>query len=147
MEEESVELPLNQINYYKIIRFNSIPNSEIRIELESKGVLFLDYISQNAYTVSIPNNFSKSDFNGFDISHVQDIPKILRCDPSIFESPIPKWADKGDKINLEIILMKNYDLNFFLDYLDVVGSTIIDTNSYANIVRCEFPKNKLSELS
>ena len=147
LEEESVELPLNQINYYKIIRFNSIPNSEIRIELESKGVLFLDYISQNAYIVSIPNNFSKSDFNGYDISHVQDIPKILRCDPSIFESPIPKWADKGDKINLEIILMKNYDLNFFLDYLDVVGSTIIDINSYANIVRCEFPKNKLSELS
>ena len=40
LEEESVELPLNQINYYKIIRFNSIPNSEIRIELESKGVIF-----------------------------------------------------------------------------------------------------------
>ena len=147
LQEKPFEPSLNQTNYYKIIRFNSIPKSEIRSELESKGILFLDYISQNAYTVSIPYNFLKSNLVGYDITHVQDIPKILRCDPAIFESPIPQWADKGNKINLEIILMKNYELNFFLEYLDALGSTIIDINSSANIVRCEFPKNKLMELS
>ena len=147
LNEESVEPSLNQENYYKIIRFFSIPNSEIRKELESKGIYFLDYISQNSYTVSIPNNFLKSNLYGYNITHVQDIPKILRCDPAIFESPIPQWADKDDKIKLEIILMKNYELNFFKNYLDLLGSTIIDINSSANIVRCEFPKNKLEELS
>ena len=147
LKEEPFEPSLNQTNYYKIVRFSSIPKRETRRELESKGILFIDYISQNAYTVSIPYNFLKSNFVGYDITHIQDIPKILRFDPAIFESPIPQWADKGDKINLEVILMKNYELNFFLEYLDALGSTIIDINSTANIVRCELPKNKLMELS
>ena len=36
--------------------------------------------------------------------------------------------------------MKNYDLNFFLRLSCRIGSTIIDINIYANIVRCEFLK-------
>ena len=137
---------LNQTNYYKILRFNSIPKRETRNELESKGILFLDYMSQNAYTVSIPYNFLKSNLVGYDITHVQDIPEILRCDPAIFESPIPQWAVRGDRINLEIILMKHYELNFFLGYLDDLGYTIIDMNSSTNNIRCKLPKNKLVEI-
>ena len=43
--------------------------------------------------------------------------KSLRCNPAIFESPIPQYADKVDKISSEIILMKNFQINIFIDYL------------------------------
>ena len=118
LNEELRELSIGQTNYYKIIRFVSIPNREIRNEIESKGISFLEYLSENSYIVSIPNNFLKSNLDSFSITHVQDIPKILRFDPAIFESPIPLWADINDKIKLEIILMKNFDSNLFLKYLD-----------------------------
>ena len=111
------------------------------------GIYFLEYISENCYIVSIPNNFLKSSLEEYNISHVQDIPKSLRCNPAIFESPIPQYADKVDKISLEIILMKNFQINIFIDYLKAKGASIIDINSVANIVRCDLPKNKLEEIS
>ena len=138
---------LDQPNYYKIIRFISIPKKKTRDEIESMGIYFLEYISENCYIVSIPNNFLKSSLEEYNISHVQDIPKSLRCNPAIFESPIPQYADKVDKISLEIILMKNFQINIFIDYLKAKGASIIDINSVANIVRCDLPKNKLEEIS
>ena len=146
LNEESNYGDSNQTNYYKVIRFISIPNKRIRNEIESMGIYFLEYISENSYVVSIPNNFLKSNLEDYNISHVQNIPKNLRFDPVIFESPIPKYADKIDKISLEIILMKNFDFNIFADFLNAIGANIIEINRYANIVRCDLPKNKLEEI-
>ena len=147
LNEEFNYSNLDQPNYYKIIRFISIPNKETRDEIESMGIYFLEYISENCYIVSIPNNFLKSRLEEYNITHVQNIPKSLRCNPAIFESPIPQYADKIDKISLEIILMKNFQINIFIDYLKAKGASIIDFNSVANIVRCDLPKNKLEEIS
>ena len=147
LNEEFNYSNLDQPNYYKIIRFISIPNKETRDEIESMGIYFLEYISENCYIVSIPNNFLKSRLEEYNITHVQNIPKSLRCNPAIFESPIPQYADKIDKISLEIILMKIFQINIFIDYLKAKGASIIDFNSVANIVRCDLPKNKLEEIS
>ena len=130
LNEESNYGYLDQPNYYKVIRFISIPNKSIRNEIESMGIYFLEYISENSYIVSIPNNFLKSNLEDYNISHVQNIPKNLRFNPVIFESPIPKYADKIDKISLEIILMKNFDFNIFVDYLKAIGANIIEINTY-----------------
>ena len=51
---------LDQPNYYKIIRFISIPKKKTRDEIESMGI-FLEYISENCYIISIPNNFLNLD--------------------------------------------------------------------------------------
>ena len=44
---------LDQPNYYKVIRFISIPNKSIRNEIESMGIYFLEYISVWSFWSSI----------------------------------------------------------------------------------------------
>ena len=94
-------------NYKIFLLAFSTTNLKLTINRFKDQAKHSKYFSDiKVFTNKSIDNFLKSNLEDYNISHVQNIPKNLRFDPVIFESPIPKYADKIDKISLEIILMK-----------------------------------------
>jgi len=59
--------------YYRLIQFENIPNSEQITHLQEQGLTLLQYIPNKAYLVAMEESFEISSLRDFGVRHIKNI--------------------------------------------------------------------------
>ncbi|MCH8317352.1 MAG: hypothetical protein IIA88_02450 [Bacteroidetes bacterium] len=121
--------------YFKFIQFYEIPNQDDREEIESMGIRLLNYIPNNTYAASIPENFDPGLLQKLNVRSVISIEADYKIDNRLKTLPYPDWALYGDNsIDIVVQYYKNIDPAKVKNLLIERGSNIISAYDYSNLV-------------
>ena len=121
--------------FYRVFSFKKIPSNDEKNEMNSLGIRFLDYLPNNNYLVSIPENFPLFQLENFNISHVEKVPLNLKLDPKLTEMSYPNWAKDGDLIKISILLMRDAQFENTLNRIIQKRIRVLESDSYSMIIR------------
>lgn len=91
---------------YLVIQFSEIPKQEIRKAIENDGLRLLDYLPNNAYLASIPQNYDLHRLIPAGARAFMEPGATIRFSNTLFSGNYPDWAMDGSKIN---VMLKPYD--------------------------------------
>src|SRR5215218_5486910 len=75
-----------------VLQFETLPTENVRKELAATGIELLDYIPQNAYTVSITGNINPGVLQKAGARAVTTLTAKQKMHPAIAKGQIPGWA-------------------------------------------------------
>jgi len=132
--------------YYRLIQFENIPNSEQITHLQEQGLTLLQYIPNKAYLVAMEESFEISSLRDFGVRHISKIPDLLKISEELVFESYPPHILKGDQLELLISYPESIDQTFILAYLESIGVTATEYNGYDQTIQVLAPKSRLAEL-
>ena len=97
--------------HYKLMIFNSVPTDNVKESLKSKGVVFLEYVPNNAFIVKFTPQANYDFLNQKNISGIYDLPSTLKLDYRLHDWNIPQHAiATNDKVKVAVIAMKGVNI-------------------------------------
>ena len=132
--------------FYRLISFIKLPSNDQKKEMNMLGIRFLDYLPNNNYLVSLPENFSLFQLENFNISHLEKVPLILKFDPVLTEMPYPNWAKDGDLIKISILLMRDAQFENALNRIIQKRIRVLESDSYSMIIRASISPSDVQEI-
>ena len=130
--------------YFKYVQFHEIPSSLVRNEMESRGIKFLGFIPDFAYTIAIPTGFDINQFQTYNIRCVSSILPEYKLSPSLLNEDYPDWSLRG---NNEIDIIISYYPNVSLDDINLLKDGLIKTiNQEDNLAKTQIVRVSISEL-
>lgn len=131
-------------NIYRIIQFYNIPSQELKNKMEHSGLVFLDYIPNKAYVVSIPYGFDINLLKAFNIRSVTGIIPEYKQNPLILDRNYPEFALAGNnEIKIIVSYYSNLDFNTAGSYIEPYLISIIQNDKLAH---SQIVKVKLDDL-
>ncbi|MCB0805539.1 MAG: S8 family serine peptidase [Bacteroidales bacterium] len=119
--------------YHKIIQFYEIPTSQEKQILESKGIKFLDYIPNRAYTVAIPKSFDMALFADFNLRNISDIVLAYKLDMYLLDKNYPSYALRdNNKIELIISWFSSLNYQLALESLKDFETELVQDDAFAH---------------
>lgn len=132
--------------YYRLMGFKEIPEQQTIDNLKKLDINFISYLPKNTYVVSLPVNLDKSNLLEYEINNIEKIPLTAKFHQSIFESPLPIWANDSNNVKVSITLMKDAEIEDLLNYLINKNTRILDVNKVVKIIRTSVPKLILMDI-
>ena len=86
--------------YYRLMGFKEIPEQQTIDNLMKLDINFISYLPKNTYVVSLPVNLDKSNLLEYEINNIEKIPLSAKFHQSIFESPLPIWANDSNNVKV-----------------------------------------------
>ncbi|RLD61330.1 MAG: hypothetical protein DRJ05_02830, partial [Bacteroidetes bacterium] len=108
--------------YFKYIQFFEIPLLPDFENLESNGIVFIDFIPDYAYIIAIPSDFNIKKFNGYNIRCISPILKDYKLSPSLLDKDYPDWALRG---NNEMDIIVSYYSTVSIDKVNLLKGGLI----------------------
>jgi hypothetical protein len=118
---------------YVWMQFYTTPLQAIQDGLKTKGILFLEYISNGTYLSFVPNSFSTQLLSEFGVRGISPITINLKTTSSLLNGDIDNWAFKNDRMLLNILVYDNISLASISEDLLAKDVQIIELNKGANI--------------
>ncbi|NNF01912.1 MAG: S8 family serine peptidase, partial [Bacteroidia bacterium] len=108
--------------YYRLVQFNSVPNSSQREQLKSAGIQLLDYIPSKAYYAAIDRSADLNVLRNYNVKSVIKIEHAFKLNKNLVNAPYPQHAMRGSyKIELVLRAHKNLSTYQFRHALSVAG--------------------------
>ncbi|MBA2761591.1 MAG: hypothetical protein H0U39_06475, partial [Segetibacter sp.] len=81
---------------FAVLQFENIPSQATKNFLSGQGVELLEYIPQNAYTVSIMGNLNAGVLQKLGVRSLIQLSPKQKMDPLLVKGHIPDWARKKE---------------------------------------------------
>ena len=92
--------------FYRYLQFDEIPTQDLIAQCHEKGILFLEYVPNNTYVVSIPCDIDFTFLDIFAARALIEIPYFDKMDVRLSERPFPEWTMEEEKVR---VIIKMYD--------------------------------------
>lgn len=132
-----------------IIQFENLPTEDTRKELAANGIELLDYIPQNAYTVSITGKANAGVLQKWGArAFIQLTPK-QKMHPALAKGQIPGWAVKiPGTVNVQIQFPKTFAATEVMAALKEKGIDVVSTSlSTYHVLSVRLATYRLDELA
>ncbi|HKB43782.1 MAG TPA: S8 family serine peptidase [Chitinophagaceae bacterium] len=156
--QKSIAAQINQFNHkavqaqtktFAVIQFEKIPTSEERKELQNSGIELLDYIPNNAYTVTITGPLNTTILIQLKTRAIVELTAEQKMQPELAKGNFPTWAIKvGGTIDVWASFPKSFSYETVNTELrnrnfDIVSSGYKDYR----IITLRIPIQRLNELA
>lgn len=134
--------------YYVAIQFNELPSGIVRMQLESRKVKLLDYITGNTYLVKLE---SKADLqvlaeNGARALFYLD--KQHKIERQLLEKKYPSWALYSKSvIDLVVIPYEWFETSRILSSLESLDAEILESEKLFRSHKIRIPINRIDDLA
>ena len=105
------DLENNEIINYRYLFFDQLPNSQEKEELNSMGISFLDYVSENTFIISYKKQLDIVQLQSYGVIAVAAIAPVTKLDFKLQDGKCPDWALNGTNASVKVILHKNVQKN------------------------------------
>lgn len=132
-----------------VVQFATIPSVQDRQQLSGKGIELLDYIPNNAYTVSIEGTLFLSDLLSVKARSIFSLTPQQKMHLALKESTLPPWAVKvKGTIDVWISFPRTFLATEVISALKEKGFDIISTEfGFYKIIAVRLSVNRLPELA
>jgi len=131
--------------FFRLIRFDQIPDARQHQSLESEGIVLLDYIPHKTYVAAIPAGISAGKFNALGIRSVAPILQDLKVANNLKDRPFPDWAVRKDKVEVIIKYYASIPVEDVLAFCKADGIDIIRHNGINNFLLALIDQDKIEE--
>ena len=134
-------------HYYRLLQFETLPNSAARTQIEATGIQLLEYIPNNTYFAAIPAQLDRQVLRGIGIRAVIRMEAQHKIKQNLQELPLPVWAVPAPGVlDVEINFPKNLkeaDVRAMIlaEGLELLPST------YAGVVTTRIPAHLLNTIA
>lgn len=94
--------------YYVVAQFDAIPTQSERMAIERDGIRLLDYLPDNAYIASVPQNYDLHKLVAAGVRSFMLPNDRIQFSRDLFQGQYPDWAMVGDKI--EVVVLPYQDI-------------------------------------
>lgn len=145
--EEFIGNTNNGSSSYKLVLFNSIPLEQIKENLRSNGLDFLEYIPNKAFIVKFSSLANTNFLQGKDIKGVYELPRQLKLDYRLIDWNIPQHAlAETDKVKVALIAMKDLNVKDYQFELQQHNITPYEFGQDIRFAYCELTKTQIEDL-
>jgi len=134
---------------FAVIQFDRIPSADEQKLLAAAGITLLDYLPQNAYTVSIKGDVSLHALQAAKAKAFFQLSAQQKMQEYFAKGLIPSWAVKvAGTVDVWISFPKTIDANFVIAELKSRNVDIVSEDHKAyNILALRIAQNRLSEMA
>ncbi|ANE52554.1 S8 family serine peptidase [Flavisolibacter tropicus] len=133
---------------FAILQFETIPNEEVKQQLAKNGVALLDYIPDNAYTVSITKKLNKEVLQRVKASAIWVPTPQQKMHPSLAQFSQTVGARSKGLVTIQIRFPQSFTAAEVLDALFTQKYNVIRKDLVAyHILSVQIPANQVSELA
>ena len=132
--------------YYRYLSFKEIPDFSIRQKINELGIVFIDYIPDNTYYVSISKNLTESVLINNGISSVNKIPYDQKLDYSIKNKDFPVWSIDGDLVKIVVDFYDGVNFEKAVSLISNNYNVYFNNKNYSKIF-IQIDINRINELS
>lgn len=132
-----------------VLQFQTLPDPETRNYLSRQGIELLEYIPENAYTVSITGKLNAGVLKRAGAWTIFDLSPRHKMHPLLSRGVVPEWAQKGAQLaDLWISFPKTYTAAEVIQYLREQKIEIISTDQQQHrILGVRIATDLLDELA
>ncbi|MEI9913396.1 MAG: S8 family serine peptidase, partial [Bacteroidota bacterium] len=134
---------------FLVIQFEKIPAETERKQLQQAGIELLDYIPNNAYTVTVTGSLNTALLQQLNARSVIALTPEQKMQPDLAKGIYPPWAVKvGGTVDVWISFPKTFSFTAVSAELLQKNFDIITTKLVAyRIIGLRIPMNRVSELA
>ncbi|MFN2439928.1 MAG: S8 family serine peptidase, partial [Chitinophagaceae bacterium] len=148
---DSFNIKLNRTGgkAFALLHFERIPNEQDRKTLFSSGIVLLDYILENAYTVSITGQISLGALQLTNARALLTLSPQQKMDERLAKENFPEWSVKvAGTIDVWISFPKTYAASGVIQLLKENNFQVITTDLQGyRIIGVRVAKSKIEELA
>lgn len=133
--------------YYRMVQFYDIPTNAQHQEIQQNGIELLEYLPHRAYIVAIPNSLDPQKLIDLNVRAILDITPDFKIANSLQQKPFGYWADRGDRVLVQIKYYKNIEQRHLLPHLKDDGIEVEMANGYNNFLQATIEKDKVDEVA
>ncbi|MEX2483258.1 MAG: S8 family serine peptidase [Brumimicrobium sp.] len=132
---------------FKLLVFESLPDSELKEDLKNAGITLLDYLPKNTYYAKIDNPTKNISTDRFKISHVINNEPRFKLSKSLKNKKYPEWAiHEGLKIDIVAQYFSLINVSKVRKELETENITILDSSISQNTFTVRVSINNLDDL-
>jgi hypothetical protein len=134
---------------FAIIQFEQIPSAQQREQLSQQGITLLDYIPNNAYTVTISGSLTNDLLTQVKARAVVNLSATQKMQPELAIGNFPSWAVKSQgTVDVWISFPKTFSFETIQQELQSKSFEIISTqNKVYRVLALRVPTTRLGELA
>ncbi len=114
--------PVHNDTYYRWVQFQSIPTDEIRSDLQSRGISFMEYVPSNCYLLAIPSDVDIRTMHQNGVRSIQPMSLPTKIDTRIVNGNIPDYAEDGRSLALKVLVMPGVNIDFHENEFKTLGA-------------------------
>ena len=134
---------------FAVLQFESIPTEGTKKALKANGIELLDYLPDNAYTVSITGNANLAILQQAKAKALMQLSPQQKMESGLSKGFIPSWAIKtAGTVDVWISFPKTYTVDEVIQGLSKINIDVIsrEHQSY-HILSLRLARNRLTELA
>ena len=131
---------------YRFITFEKIPNVELLKKLSEKDIQLLEYIPNNTYLASLPQNINKQLLFSLGVINIEDFDLKYKTSRRLDRGNFPNWAYDGQYLSLSVLVFKDISIETLIGSIERIGASISHVYKHANMFDIQLLENKLSTL-
>ena len=132
---------------FMLLQFSKIPTVIEQKELENQGITLLNYLSNNAYYVSVNSKFYNSSSVARNVRSFVEFDPSFKIDQTITNGAIPDYAKSGSAVKVVVSYFKGADKAVILSDLAQIG--VKDSRNMESFYQLylQAPVEKLGEIA
>lgn len=134
---------------FAVLQFEALPTAENRDLLSKQGIELLEYIPENAYTVSITGKLNAGVLKRAGARTVLQLTPKQKMHASLAKGDIPDWAKKvKGMVDVWVLFPRSYKAGDVVQYLKDKKIEVLSTQHQAyQILEVRIPTVRLGELA
>lgn len=144
--ESFYQKKVNDEDQFFVVQFGSIPSTYERKQMEALGLIFEDYLPNNAYLVYAPRGLSFSQLNNFGIRAIVPFKSSFKVNEE-FKGEIPPHARKGaDMIRLSILTHGKVSSSEFFQAILQFEAKVVQAPQSGDRYIVDIPENRINDF-
>jgi hypothetical protein len=127
---------LSSGRYYRVLQFQEIPLQSEKEAFQAEGLLFLEYLPNFAYLVSIPANYIPSALLSARLRTVKPVRSEWKMSLPVLMKDVPSWADAGSGYAfVNVRFQEDQPFASSVNYLESMGCELVAEFAFAQFAQ------------
>jgi PKD repeat protein len=148
--EKNKTIPATDITqgyFARYVQFNTLPSTEQRKALESKGVIWNGYVNYGTYLMLFPEKFDFSTLDALDARSIVAPQPRWKMHRNLVERPFGKWARHGDFIDICVQLYPHTSIEQGATYFEQKKIQILQKGNQNGFLSIRVELDKIEEIA
>jgi PKD repeat protein len=148
--EKNKTIPATDITqgyFARYVQFNTLPSTEQRKGLESKGVIWNGYVNYGTYLMLFPEKFDFSTLDALDARSIVAPQPRWKMHRNLVERPFGEWALNGDLVDICVQLYPHTSIEQGATYFEQKSIQILQKGNQNGFLSIRIEEDKIEEIA
>ena len=135
--------------FFAVLQFDHLPTAEEKTRLAASGIELLDYLPENAYTVSLSGSLSAKTLQGLRAKALFQLSPQQKMQEYFAKGQIPSWAVQvAGTVDVWLSFYQTLDAAVVLQQLQALNVDVLSTEHLSyRIVSLRMAANRIAEIA